>query len=61
MQAADWRPRGYNVYPIEVESVLAEHPRGRPGGGRGHPCPVVGEISVAFVIPPESERASDAR
>ena len=42
---------GYNVYPVEVESVLAEH----PAVGRvcvvGVDAPVIGQIGVAAVVP----------
>ena len=51
LQAADWRPRGYNVYPIEVENVLAVHPKVVRAAVVGTPSPVIGEISVAFVNP----------
>jgi acyl-CoA synthetase (AMP-forming)/AMP-acid ligase II len=47
---------GYNVYPLEVENVLAEH----PGVGRvavvGLPAPVIGEIGAAFVVPVDVSR-----
>ncbi len=42
---------GYNVYPIEVENVLAEHPKVERAAVVGTPAPVIGEIGVAFVIP----------
>jgi acyl-CoA synthetase (AMP-forming)/AMP-acid ligase II len=42
---------GYNVYPIEVERVLAEHPRVAQVAVLGVPDPVLGEIGVAFVVP----------
>ncbi len=42
---------GYNVYPIEVENVLAEHPKVVRAAVVGTPAPVIGEIGVAFVIP----------
>lgn len=47
---------GYNVYPLEVEHVLAEH----PGVGQiaivGAPALVIGEIGVAFVVPADHSR-----
>jgi acyl-CoA synthetase (AMP-forming)/AMP-acid ligase II len=42
---------GYNVYPLEVENVLAEHPRVERVAVLGYPAPVIGEIGVAFVVP----------
>ena len=40
---------GYNVYPLEVENVLAEHPAIDRAAVVGVPTPVIGEIGVAFV------------
>jgi acyl-CoA synthetase (AMP-forming)/AMP-acid ligase II len=42
---------GYNVYPLEVEHVLAEHPAVAEASVLGVPAPVIGEIGVAFVVP----------
>ncbi|HEX5587007.1 MAG TPA: class I adenylate-forming enzyme family protein [Acidimicrobiia bacterium] len=42
---------GYNVYPLEVEHVLAEHPQVRQASVIGVPAPVIGEIGIAFVVP----------
>jgi len=42
---------GYNVYPLEVEHVLAEHPRVGQVSVVGVTAPVIGEIGVAFVVP----------
>jgi acyl-CoA synthetase (AMP-forming)/AMP-acid ligase II len=41
---------GYNVYPLEVENVLAEHPAVAEASVIGFPAPVIGEIGVAFVV-----------
>ena len=41
---------GYNVYPLEVENVLAEHPGVDRVAVLGVPAPVIGEIGVAFVV-----------
>jgi len=41
---------GYNVYPLEVEHVLAEHPDVAAVAVVGVPRPVIGEIGVAFVV-----------
>jgi acyl-CoA synthetase (AMP-forming)/AMP-acid ligase II len=40
---------GYNVYPVEVENVLAEHPQIASASVIGQTAPVIGEIGVAFV------------
>jgi acyl-CoA synthetase (AMP-forming)/AMP-acid ligase II len=42
---------GYNVYPLEVENVLAEHPLVAKAAVLGRPAAVIGEIGVAFVVP----------
>jgi len=42
---------GYNVYPAEVEHVLADHPRVGRVAVVGVPAPVIGEVGVAFVVP----------
>jgi acyl-CoA synthetase (AMP-forming)/AMP-acid ligase II len=42
---------GYNVYPVEVEAVLAEHPQVAQAAVVGVPDPVLGERGVAFVVP----------
>lgn len=44
---------GYNVYPLEVENVLAEHPQVERVAIVGVAAPVIGEIGVAFVVPIE--------
>ncbi|MFN8026821.1 MAG: class I adenylate-forming enzyme family protein [Acidimicrobiia bacterium] len=40
---------GYNVYPLEVERVLEDHPRVARAAVVGMPAPVIGEVGVAFV------------
>ena len=42
---------GYNVYPMEVEGVLAEHPDVAEVAVVPRPDPVMGEIGVAVVVP----------
>ena len=42
---------GYNVYPLEVEHVLTEHPAIAEAAVLGESAPVIGEIGVAFVVP----------
>ena len=41
---------GYNVYPAEIEKVLAGHGSIDHVAVLGHPDPVLGEIGVAFVV-----------
>jgi acyl-CoA synthetase (AMP-forming)/AMP-acid ligase II len=42
---------GYNVYPLEVEAVLASHPEVVEVAVVPRPDPVMGEIGVAVVVP----------
>ena len=49
---------GYNVYPLEVENVLAEHPAVDQASVVGVPAPVIGEIGVAFVVLDPAERST---
>ena len=48
---------GYNVYPLEVEKVLAAHPKVSEIALVPRPDAVMGEIGVAVVVP---RRADDA-
>ncbi|MEU6185416.1 AMP-binding protein [Nocardia sp. NPDC047038] len=41
---------GYNIYPIEVENILAEHPQVLMAAGIGVPDPVLGEIGRYYVV-----------
>lgn len=41
---------GYNVYPVEVEAVLSEHPGVARAAVVGVPDSVLGEIGVAYVV-----------
>lgn len=42
---------GYNVYPSEVEAVLAEHPAVSRAAVVGLPDSMLGEVGVAFLVP----------
>jgi acyl-CoA synthetase (AMP-forming)/AMP-acid ligase II len=42
---------GYNVYPLEVEAVLSEHPAVAEVAVVPRPDDVMGEIGVAVVVP----------
>src|SRR5581483_4313574 len=42
---------GYNVYPVEVEAVLNDHPGVAQAAVIGVPDPVLGEKGVAFLVP----------
>ncbi len=48
---------GYNVFPLEVEDALADHPKVAHVAVTPRPDPVMGEIGVAVVVP---LRADDA-
>lgn len=50
---------GYNVYPLEVENVLTEHPAVAAVTIVGGPAPVLGEIGVAFVVPTDPATPPD--
>jgi acyl-CoA synthetase (AMP-forming)/AMP-acid ligase II len=47
---------GYNVYPAEVESALADHPAVAAVAVVARPDPVMGEIGVAVVVPATPDR-----
>jgi acyl-CoA synthetase (AMP-forming)/AMP-acid ligase II len=47
---------GYNVYPLEVENVLLEHPLVAKVAVLGLPAPVIGEIGVAAVVSTDPDR-----
>jgi acyl-CoA synthetase (AMP-forming)/AMP-acid ligase II len=40
----------YNVYPVEVERIVSEHPAVSQVAIVAKPDPVLGEIGVAFVV-----------
>jgi acyl-CoA synthetase (AMP-forming)/AMP-acid ligase II len=42
---------GYNVYPMEVEAILASHPAVRDIAVVPRADPVMGEVGVAVVVP----------
>jgi len=46
---------GYNVYPLEVEHVLAEHPGVREAAVVGVPDERWGEVVKAFVVAADPE------
>jgi len=48
---------GYNVYPVEVESVLSSHPGVSAVAIVPRADPVMGEIGVAVVVPREGAAA----
>ena len=41
---------GYNVYPAEIEDLLARHPKVARAAVLGVPDPVFGEVGWAFVV-----------
>jgi acyl-CoA synthetase (AMP-forming)/AMP-acid ligase II len=50
---------GYNVYPLEVEQVLSEHPALAEAAVSGVPDEVLGARGVAWVIPADHARPPD--
>ena len=42
---------GFNVYPAEIENVLAQHPKILMSAGIGVPDPVMGEIGKYYIVP----------
>jgi malonyl-CoA/methylmalonyl-CoA synthetase len=51
---------GFNVYPREIEEVLAGHPAVREAAVVGRPHPEWGEVPVAFVVLAEGAPAATA-
>lgn len=51
---------GFNVYPAEVEALIATHPAVSMVAGIGVPDPVLGEIGRYFVVPREGSSLSPA-
>ena len=47
---------GYNVYPVEIESVLSSHPDVAAIAVVPRPDAVMGEIGVAAVVPRDADR-----
>ncbi|MGQ0832207.1 MAG: class I adenylate-forming enzyme family protein [Microthrixaceae bacterium] len=47
---------GYNVYPAQVESALAEHPLVSDVAVVPRPHDVMGEIGVAVIVPADTDR-----
>ena len=50
---------GYNVYPMEVEGVLADDPAVAQVAVVARPDDVMGEVGVAFVVPSDPDRPPD--
>jgi long-chain acyl-CoA synthetase len=50
---------GFNVYPNEIEDVLAMHPKVRAVAAIGVPDPVVGERVKVFVVPREKSLSAE--
>ena len=51
---------GFNVYPAEVEHVLAAHPDVAEASAIGIPDPRLGEVVAAFVVAAPGARADEA-
>jgi acyl-CoA synthetase (AMP-forming)/AMP-acid ligase II len=46
---------GFNIHPLEVERVVADHPKVSRVAIVGAPAPTIGEIGVAFVEPVDAD------
>jgi acyl-CoA synthetase (AMP-forming)/AMP-acid ligase II len=42
---------GFNVYPVEVENLLVQHPKVLFAAGIGVPDPVLGEVGRYYIVP----------
>jgi acyl-CoA synthetase (AMP-forming)/AMP-acid ligase II len=42
---------GFNVYPVEVENLLVQHPKVMFAAGIGVPDPVLGEVGRYYIVP----------
>jgi malonyl-CoA/methylmalonyl-CoA synthetase len=51
---------GFNIYPREIEELLAEHPAVAEAAVTGVVDPLRGEVPVAFVVVRDGENTSDA-
>ncbi|WP_409463389.1 class I adenylate-forming enzyme family protein [Amycolatopsis sp. GA6-003] len=51
---------GFNIYPVEVENVLAAHPGVLLAAGIGVPDPVLGEIGRYYVVPAPDSAVTEA-
>jgi len=51
---------GYNIYPAEIERVLAGHPAVALVGVGPVPDPVKGELPCAYVVPRQGARVTEA-
>jgi long-chain acyl-CoA synthetase len=51
---------GYNVYPAEIERVIAAHPAVAMVGVGRIPDPIKGELAAAYVVLREGARATEA-
>ena len=52
---------GYNIYPVEVEAVLVEHPQVAHAAVVGIPDEVLGERGVAYIVPRDASAPPDAQ
>ena len=50
---------GYNIYPLEIENLLYEHPAVLEAAVIGAPDPRLGEVPVAYVALKPGSRATD--
>ena len=51
---------GFNVYPVEVENLLTQHPKIMMAAGIGVPDPVLGEVGRYYIIPQPGTEITEA-
>lgn len=50
---------GFNVYPVEIENLLARHPKVLAAAGIGVPDRVFGEVGRVYIIPKPGETLTE--
>ena len=51
---------GYNIYPLEIEAAIGEHPKVSVAAVLGMPDPKFQEVGFAFVAPKPGQQVTEA-